>query len=291
MRVSELLSGLSRRFAAAGIDTARTDARLLTSFAMKVSPVTLRMSPEAEVPSDVLPKIEEYAARREKREPVSKILETRGFWSLDFKVTKDVLDPRPDSETLVETVTALFPDRSRPLRVLDLGTGTGCLALAVLAEYPSASAVGTDVSERALAVARENAASNGLAKRFVALHADWTFPDWTTSLNGERFDLILSNPPYIAESECGALDPEVAEYDPPEALFGGADGLVPYRLLAPVLPFLMKEGASAVFEFGKGQHEAVRAIFENSGLVFGRFGTDLGGIVRCITVFSQKTAG
>lgn len=291
MRVSELLNDLTRRFAAAGIESARTDARLLSSFAMKVSPVTLRMSPETEVPSEALEKIEAYAARRLKREPVSKILETRGFWSLDFKVTKDVLDPRPDSETLIETVTDLFPDRSAPLRVLDLGTGTGCLAQAVLAEYPSASAVGIDASERALATARENAASNGLANRFSALRADWMFPDWTSSLNGERFDVVLSNPPYIAESEREGLEPEVAEYDPPEALFGGADGLDPYRLLAPVLPSLMKEGASAVFEFGKGQHEAVRAIFEKSGLVFGRFGTDLGGVVRCITVFLQKSAG
>ena len=290
MRVRELLDGLACRFSAAGIDSARTDARLLAAFAMKVAPVALRMHPDLEVPADVSEKIEEYAARRIRREPVSKILEARGFWSLDFRVTKDVLDPRPDSETLIETATEIFPDRTKPLEVLDLGTGSGCLALSVLAEYPNATAVGTDVSERALAVARENAACNGLSGRFTAVCADWTHQGWTQALNGRRFDLILSNPPYIAENERETLEPEVVNFDPCEALFGGEDGLDPYRVLAPVLGGMMKADGAAIFEFGKGQHEAVRRIFEQNGLVFGRFGTDLGGVVRCITAFREKNA-
>lgn len=160
---AKLVAGLTRRFAAAGIDSARTDARCLVAFALKVPPVRLRMTPEIEADGEAVRRIEEYAARRLKREPVSKILGTRGFWRLEFKVTPDVLDPRPDSETLIEKVLEYFPDRRSALQILDLGTGSGCLALSLLSEYPDASAAGTDVSEKALAVAEENARVNGLS--------------------------------------------------------------------------------------------------------------------------------
>ena len=285
MRVFEALNELTRRFSACGIESARTDARLLTAFAMKLSPVSLKMHPETEISEEALKKLQEYAARRENREPVSKILGTRGFWSLDFKVSADVLDPRPDSETIIETVLSLFPDRSSPLEVLDLGTGSGCLALSVLAEYRNASATGVDVSDKALSIAVENAKTNGLSDRFFSVCADWRKDGWTSFFKNQGYDLIISNPPYIAESERESLEPEVLNFDPPEALFGGADGLFAYRRLAPFLPVLLKRGGTGVFEFGKGQENKVKEIFESVGLKFGGFGTDLGGIVRCITVF------
>lgn len=287
---AELVAGLTRRFAAAGIDSARTDARCLVAFALKVPPVRLRMTPEMEADGEAVRRIEEYAARRLKREPVSKILGTRGFWRLEFKVTPDVLDPRPDSETLIEKVLEYFPDRRARLKILDLGTGSGCLALSLLSEYPDASAVGTDASEKALAVAEENARVNGLSGRFRTLCADWTCGGWAESLSGGSFDVVISNPPYIAESEREELEPEVRLYDPAEALFGGTDGLDAYRQLSGALPSLLKDGGVAVFEFGRGQHDAVRDILCRGGLGFASFGIDLGGIIRCVAAVRRKTA-
>ncbi len=289
MTAAELVAELTRRFAAAGIDSARTDARCLTAFALKVPPVRLRMTPEMEADGEAVRRIEEYAVRRLKREPVSKILGTRGFWRLEFSVTPDVLDPRPDSETLIEKVLEYFPDRRSALKILDLGTGSGCLALSLLSEYPGASAVGTDASEKALSVAEENARVNGLSGRFRTLCADWTRDGWDQALDGEAFDIVVSNPPYIAESERKELEPEVLLYDPAEALFGGADGLDAYRSLSGVLPSLLKDGGLAVFEFGRGQHDAVRDILCRDGLDFASFGIDLGGIVRCIAAVRRKT--
>lgn len=287
---AKLVAGLTRRFAAAGIDSARTDARCLVAFALKVPPVRLRMTPEIEADGEAVRRIEEYAARRLKREPVSKILGTRGFWRLEFKVTPDVLDPRPDSETLIEKVLEYFPDRRSALQILDLGTGSGCLALSLLSEYPDASAAGTDVSEKALAVAEENARVNGLSGRYRALQADWTQDGWEQVLGGVSFDIVVSNPPYIGESERGELEPEVRLFDPAEALFGGADGLDAYRRLSGVLPSLLKDGGLAVFEFGRGQHEDVRSILCRDGLDFVSFGVDLGGIIRCVAAVRRKTA-
>lgn len=286
MTVKEILSVLTGRFERVGIEEPAADARALVAFAIGTTPIFLRLHPDFAVEPDVLQKIESFADRRVRREPVSKIIETRGFWRLDFKVTKDVLDPRPDSETLIEEALKLFPDRTAALRILDLGTGSGCLAQALLCEYANARAVGFDASDAALKIAAENAAANRLAGRFETKSGSWDVPGWFDDLG--QFDLVVSNPPYIAESERADLAPEVVNFDPEQALFAGADGLDAYRKIAPSLPFLLKDGGAFVAEFGKGQHDAVRGIIESAGLDFSAFGVDLGGVVRCLSAFRRK---
>ena len=286
MTAKEILSALAQRFERAGIEEPSADARVLVAFAVGVTPVFLRMHPDFTIEPDILNKIEAFADRRVKREPVSKIIETRGFWRLDFKVTKDVLDPRPDSETLIDETLKLFPDKAAALRVLDLGTGSGCLAQALLCEYGNARAVGFDASDAALKIAAENAASNRLTERFETKSGSWDDPDWFGDLG--QFDLVISNPPYIAESERADLAPEVVNFDPERALFAGADGLDAYRKIVPALPFLLRDGGVFIAEFGKGQHDAVREIVEAAGLDFHAFGIDLGGVARCLSAFWRK---
>lgn len=286
MTAKEILSALAQRFERAGIEEPSADARVLVAFAVGVTPVFLRMHPDFTIEPDILNKIEAFADRRIKREPVSKIIETRGFWRLDFKVTKDVLDPRPDSETLIDETLKLFPDKAAALRVLDLGTGSGCLAQALLCEYGNARAVGFDASDAALKIAAENAASNRLTERFETKSGSWDDPDWFGDLG--QFDLVISNPPYIAESERADLAPEVVNFDPERALFAGADGLDAYRKIVPALPFLLRDGGVFIAEFGKGQHDAVREIVKAAGLDFHAFGIDLGGVARCLSAFWRK---
>ena len=283
MSVKEILSELTDRFNRAGIEEAKADARILTAFALNKTPVFLRMNPDFEITPDQWRTLQGYAERRIKREPVSKIIQTRGFWRLDFKVTKDVLDPRADSETLIEEALKIFKDRTVALNILDLGTGTGCLAQALLCEFVHAHAVGLDNSSQALAIAVENAATNGLKDRFKVVCADWNQEGWERNL--ERFDLIISNPPYIPETQKSALEPEVVLFDPPQALFAGSDGLDAYRKIAPSLSGLMKEQAVFITEFGKDQHQSVRQIICSAGLKFNAFGTDLAGTIRCLSAF------
>ncbi len=283
MRIKDLLPDLTARLKAAGIAEPAADARALVAFAIGKAPVFLRMNPDFEIEPDQLNTLNGFIVRRLKREPVSKITQTRGFWRLDFTVTKDVLDPRPDSETLIEEALKIFQDRSLSLRILDLGTGSGCLAQALLCEFINAQAVGLDSSAQALAVAVQNAAANGFSQRFKAVAADWNLPGWTQELG--QFDLIVANPPYIAESEKNNLEPEVVDFDPPQALFAGSDGLDAYRRIAPALPSLLKKSGVFITEFGHGQHEDVRKIVCSVGLRFHAFGTDLGGITRCLSAF------
>lgn len=284
MRIRDKVAELAGRFETAGIDTPKADARALAAFVLNKEPVYLRMHPDEEIDLQDIMRIDEYAARRLKREPVSKITGTRGFWRLDFKVTPDVLDPRPDSETLIEKVLEILPDRRAPLKILDMGTGSGCLAQALLCEYIKAQAVGTDISPAALAVARENAVFNGLKERFKAVQADWNEAEWEKKV-AAPFDVVIANPPYITENERAALAPEVRDFDPPQALFGGPDGLDPYRKIVLSLPHLLKKGGLFVCEFGKGQEEDVRRIICAGTGTFHSFGTDLGGVTRCLCAF------
>ncbi len=219
---------------------------------------------------------EDFIRRRKAGEPVSRILGRRGFWTGAFVVTPDVLDPRADSETLIESVLAHFPDRARPHRMLDIGTGSGCLLASLLSEYPNAAGVGVDISEKALAVARENA--RGLPAEFV--RKDFAADDFAQGLG--TFDIIVSNPPYIPTAEIARLDVGVREYDPREALDGGADGLDAYRVLTRVCPGLMNPEGIAFFEIGRGQGAAVRAIMAERGGTCVSARQDLGGIERVL---------
>lgn len=288
MIIRDKVAELNRRFEAVGIDSARTDARMLVAFALKQEPIYIRMYPEREIEADILTVIDGFAERRIKREPVSKIIGTKGFWRLDFRVTADVLDPRPDSETLIEEVLRYYPNKMLPLKIVDLGTGTGCLAQALLCEYINAVAIGVDVSEKALEVAAGNAQTNGLHDRFKTKLADWNIEGWANDLGGP-FDVVISNPPYITEAERNELEPEVIGYDPALALFGGSEGIDPYYKISDALSVLLKEKGLAVLEFGQGQENKVKEILCKNDVVFQSFGVDFGGITRCISIIRQHS--
>ncbi|HYL32568.1 MAG TPA: peptide chain release factor N(5)-glutamine methyltransferase [Stellaceae bacterium] len=226
----------------------------------------------------------EYVHRRAAHEPYSRIRGAREFWSLDFALSPDTLDPRPDSETLIEAALTALPDRTAPLHVLDLGTGTGALLLALLSECPNATGLGLDVLPGAVATAARNAVALGLANRAQFITGDWATIDLTAA------DVILANPPYIPSDEIAALPVEVVRFDPPRALDGGSDGLAAYRALAPVVRKMLRHNGWAFLELGAGQAEAVAAIVTASGLRVGGTRRDLAGHKRCL-VLRQAECG
>jgi release factor glutamine methyltransferase len=216
-----------------------------------------------------------------RHEPVSRILGQKEFWSLPLSVTPDVLVPRPETETVVEGALDFVERgglRMKKLRIIDIGTGSGALMLALLRELPNAIGTGTDVSKAALQVARANAAHCGLERRcsFVAC-------DIASGVRGP-FDLVVSNPPYIAHDEIASLAPEVRDYDPTVALDGGDDGLTAYRAIAAEAARLLAPGGRLFVELGAGQESAVRALFTNAGLSVGAARKDLAGIPRVLGV-------
>jgi release factor glutamine methyltransferase len=268
MTVAEALRHGAALLAAAGVDNPAFDARLLLAHAMGVDQATLLRDREAVAPCAY----QVLLARRAAREPLAFITGRQGFWTLDLEVSPDTLIPRGDSETLVEAVLAA----RRPVqRVLDLGTGTGCLLLAVLSEFPEAWGLGLDLSPAAAALAARNARALGLGHRAAFAAADWARP-----IAG-RFDLVLSNPPYIPAADVAALMPEVARFEPRRALDGGADGLDAYRILLAALPGLLAPGGLALFELGVGQGAAVAALAAAVGFSTA-LRADLGGIPRVL---------
>jgi release factor glutamine methyltransferase len=269
----------ARCLAAAGIPGARREARLILAHALGIQPVTILGYPERAV-ADTR-RFDSLIARRAAREPLSHLTGRREFWSLDFEVTPATLDPRADSETLVEAALAAIQDREAPLSIADFGTGTGCLLLALLSELPNAKGLGIDIVEETLAVARRNAARLGLAERAL-----FAIGDWCDSLSGP-FDLIVSNPPYIPAGEIAGLQPEVAEFEPRRALDGGADGLDAYRRLGPDFYRLLRPGGRAVLEFGLGQGAAVAGLMSAEGLIPQGFSSDIAGRERCLTLATR----
>jgi release factor glutamine methyltransferase len=221
-------------------------------------------------------RLEAFIARRLAGEPIDRIIGSRGFWTLDLAVTPDVLSPRPDTETIVRTALERIGGRETPLRILDLGTGSGAILLALLREMPNASGLGIDISEAALAVARGNAGRTGLEAR-----AAFARGDWTAGLS-EAFDVVVSNPPYIPTGVIASLDREVREHDPHLALDGGPDGLACTRAICTGIQGLLTPQGFAVLEFGQGQGGDIRRIAEAAGLVFAGFRNDLSGIERVV---------
>lgn len=265
-----------RLLAEAGIRDPRREARLILAHALGVEPVTVMGYPErAVVDTDAYRRL---LARRAAREPLSHLTSRREFWSLEFEVTPSTLDPRPDSEAVVEAALAAIDDTDAAVSIADFGTGTGCLLLALLSELPDATGIGIDLSQDALAVARRNAARLGLTER-----AYFAVADWGAALKGS-FDLIVANPPYIPAGEIENLEPEVARYEPRPALDGGSDGLDAYRRLAPDIARLLTPDGHAVFEFGLGQGPRVASIMTAEGLSICGFRADLTAHDRCVVV-------
>ena len=269
-------AAVTERMRQIGVERPEREAGALLALAAGIRAVDLIGAPEAPV-GDAAGRIEAFAARRVAGEPLSRICGRREFWSLEFAISPDVLDPRADTETIVEAaLAALAPRRAAALRVLDLGTGSGALFCALLAEFPQATGVGVDISEGAAAVARANLQALGLAGRGT-IHVG----DWGEGLEGP-FDLIVSNPPYIRAGDIAGLDREVRDHDPRLALDGGPDGLDAYRALAPHLTRLLTPDGRFFLEFGEGQGEEVAAILRGWALDELRLVNDLSGRARVV---------
>jgi release factor glutamine methyltransferase len=270
------VADLAAKLEAAGIEDARSEAWLLLASATGRSRAELIAgAPSALSPAEEQ-RLEALAARRLAREPMAYILGEREFWSLSFHVGPGVLVPRPESETLVEATLAEIRDRAAPLRILDLGTGSGCLLLALLSELPRASGLGIDCSAEALAIAESNAGRLGLAGR-----AAFRKSDWGRDLTGP-FDVIVGNPPYVARADAESLAPELRAFEPEEALFAGPAGLCAYHALAPDCARLLAEDGAAFLEIGQGQGASVEAIMRRHGLQLIASRPDLAGIERCL---------
>ena len=270
-----------RRLEAAAVDGPVIDARLLLEAAADATRVDIVTDPHRLLTDTQEQLLETFLARREAREPVSHILGRRGFWKIMLKVTPDVLTPRPDTESMLDVVLADFAE-DRAFSVLDLGVGSGAILLAILAERPRAHGLGIDVSAAALEVALENAAALGLSDR-----AAFERGRWAEGLSDSRYDLVVSNPPYIASAEIETLDPEVRDHEPRLALDGGPDGLDAYRHLAPEILRVLKPGGRFAVEIGLTQKAAVESLFNQAGAQGVRTTRDLAERDRVVTGFKN----
>lgn len=276
MRLQNALLSSQSRLTQAGIDNASLDTRLLIAHALGCDRAALLTQSERTLTADEQKKIEALIARRGQREPVARILGLREFWGLPFGLNEATLEPRPDSETLIEAALEKTKATGAPHAILDLGTGTGCLLLALLHEWPHATGLGIDKAPRAVEQATLNAQRLGLEA-----HATFQGGDWLSGIT-QRFDMIVSNPPYIPSADIAALSPEVRDFDPLVALDGGADGLGPYRLLIPQLAAHLTPSGLVFFEVGIGQADDVAALLHAHGFTEVESVKDLGGIARVV---------
>lgn len=277
--VSAFCRQMAAELSVSGVDAPELEARILLARALRCERSELLSRSDDPVPQAAAREAQGLLLRRISGEPVARILGHREFWSLDFRLSPDTLVPRPDTETVVEEALFLFPDRTAPLRILDLGTGSGAILAALLVERPAARGVGVDRAEGAARTARDNLAHAQVADRAAVLVGDWG------ACLGGTFDLVVSNPPYIARRAMAGLPREVRLHDPALALDGGDDGLSAYRAIAAELPRLLAPGGAAVFELGAGQEEDVARLARAAGLqVPGPARRDLAGIPRALAV-------
>lgn len=274
-QIDTLLDEGTHRLAQAGVDSPRFEARLLLELATGLTREQLVIGGHGGIGLVEAKAFRGFVARRAAREPMAYIRGRAEFFGLDFALGSDVLVPRPETETLIEVARLGFPEDGARFRVLDLGTGSGCLLVTLLTLYRAASGVGTDISEAALTVAGLNAAAHRVEARATLRQTSWG-----AGLE-EPFDLIVSNPPYIAAGELGGLMPEVGAYEPRCALDGGAGGLDAYHALTPDLRRLLAADGIAVLEIGRSQEGELLPWFERHGFAIRSF-RDLAGVVRCL---------
>jgi release factor glutamine methyltransferase len=277
-----------------GQENPALDVRLLLAHALGISSHNILFHPERLLTPEETARFQHFIRRRQEGEPVSRILGHREFWSLDFLVTSATLDPRPDSETVVQLVLDSLPHTTHPWKIMDWGTGSGCLLLSILSHLPHAWGVGIDLSEAAVTVAWQNArhlANGERAESHVLDSSLKSLPHrshflvshWGEALQGKQADLIVSNPPYIPCHHIPTLAPEVRLYDPWGALDGGASGLESYKALIPQAHGCLKPQGLLIMELGQGQATPVQALLENSGFQVVAIRPDLGGIDRAIS--------
>lgn len=262
--------------ASARFDEARRRARRLVAAALDLTPAEIFARLDRMITEDEGDRVAALLRRALSHEPLSRILGRREFWGLEFALSPDTLDPRPETETVVEAALARLGERDRPYRLLDLGTGSGCLLVALLSELPEASGIALDRSAGAVATARRNAERLGVGAR-----ARFAVGDWTSALRGS-FDAIVANPPYIESPEMARLPREVRDHDPKLALDGGVDGLDACRAIAADVSRLLRPGGIFACEVGSGQEVAVAVLLTAGGLVIDGIVPDLAGIARCV---------
>lgn len=271
-----LWTDVRKRLEAAGVDTPVLDARLLLEAGAGVSRLEIVTDPRRAVTEAQVNAVDAMTQRRESREPVSHIIGRKHFWTLDLAVNANVLTPRPETEFVVEAGLQELLPADAAHRVLDLGAGSGAIILALLKERPNATGIAIDVSAKALEVLRRNAGALGVADRLGIRQSDWA--------NGvdERFDLVVSNPPYIPTGDIQSLAPEVSRFEPWLALDGGQDGLDAYRTIAESLPRLLRSGGAFALEVGLSQAESVSGLLREAGLTVAEPRRDLAGIPRVV---------
>lgn len=261
-------------------DTARLDVDLLLEEALGLEALDIILQPHRKIEGREAAIFQELLNRRRVREPISQILGRKDFWSLTFAVSRDCLTPRPDSETLIEAALKTIPDKNAALKILDLGTGSGCLLLSLMSELPNSTGVGIDMSDKALAVALANARRLGFVQR-----CEFMVSDWSEKLPpSAKFDIILCNPPYIAEVEMAGLDPDVRDHEPHMALFAADEGCGEYIRLSRIIPKLAVPGTNVFLEIGHTQAARVEEIFKKTGAKNIRILQDLAGRDRCVAV-------
>jgi release factor glutamine methyltransferase len=271
-----LVAEAAAELSAAGFTEVRRRARRLIAEALAISQTELFGHPDRAVEDWQIGRVQAMLRRAIAGEPLSRIFGKREFWGLEFALSADTFDPRPETETVVESVLRRRSDRGEPLRFLDLGTGTGCLLLALLSEFPAASGVGIDIAEGAVRTAICNSNLLGFAGR-----AHFFVADWADAVSAS-FDVVVANPPYIATRAVPLLPREVASHDPGRALDGGKDGLRPYQRIAEAAANLIRGDGMIAAEIGAGQAEAVAAMIKFNGLHVEAVDKDLAGIARCV---------
>lgn len=259
-----------------GVENPRLETRLIMAFVLQCQPA--EVFSDSSLTDKQSRQADEILRRRLQHEPLDKILGHREFYKFDFVVDKSVLSPRPDTEILVEEAVSLAHNN---MSILDLGTGSGCIIESILSEFPQMQGTAVDISEQSLDIARRNAANLNLGARLRFIQADWFTANFC-ALIGQKFDMIVSNPPYIPTSDIAALDDEVKNHDPLAALDGGEDGLQSYKRIAEIAPTLLNNKGYILLEVGINQAHQVADIFTAQGLKLLKIVPDLSGIERCV---------
>jgi release factor glutamine methyltransferase len=278
LKISDALSQARQILNSNGVSDSRLDVLILLSYAISFSKEQIIFNPDFELNSAQQEKFFDFTKRRAAREPVSQIIGKREFFGEDFFVSSDVLDPRPDSESLIELVLKNFPKSDHKLKILELGVGSGCLIISLLKAYQSASATGLDISEQALKICQKNSLHHKTAKRLTLKKSDL----FSALQTKEKFDLIISNPPYIPSAEIEKLEPEVRLFEPRMALDGGADGLNFYRAIAADAKNFLNENGKIIVEIGFDQSEKIIEIFAAENIFLTESKPDLSGITRAL---------
>ena len=268
-----------------GIETADLDCRILLSKSQDKDKVVYNHE-NIDISDNEIKKFQSLVEQRLKGKPVSRIVNKRSFWKKEFKLNEETLDPRPDSETLIDAVLMHYKNKLKSLKILDLGSGSGCLGLSLLEEYENSTVTFFDISKKSLDIVKINASNFGLLERSKFINLDWRIEEWDLNLikieNEIKFDVVISNPPYIPTSEIKNLQKEVREYDPFIALNGGKDGLNAYKLIIPKLRNILKKNGKIFFEIGKGQEKFITSIAMEYGLLPIQYKKDLSGVNRVI---------